>query len=136
MQLIVGVKGTGKTKAIIEEVNKASKETKGVVICIEYGRKLNYDISTRARLVDAQEYAIDNAAKLYGFVSGMIAGNYDITELYIDSALKICGDDIAAFEDCVVGIEKLCENYKIDCVMSVSAEPSALSEKTSAYIRK
>ena len=136
MQLIVGVKGTGKTKTLIEEVNKASTETKGVVICIEYGRKLNYDISTRARLVDAQEYGVDTADKLYGFVCGMVAGNYDITELFIDSGLKICGDDIAAFEDFVVKADKIANTYKIECVIAVSAEPSALSEKTSAFIRK
>ncbi len=136
MQLIVGVKGTGKTKAIIEEVNKASKETKGVVICIEYGRKLNYDISSRARLVDAQEYGIDTADKLYGFVCGMVAGNYDITELFIDSALKICGDDVAAFEDFVVNTNKIAETYKISVVLTASVDAAELTEKTSAFIRK
>lgn len=136
MQLIVGVKGTGKTKAIIEEVNKASNVTKGVVICIEYGRKLNYDISTRARLVDAQEYGIDSADKLYGFVCGMVACNYDITELFIDSALKICGDDVAAFEDFVVKFNSVAETYKIDCVITASVDPSALSEKTASFVRK
>lgn len=135
MQLIVGVKGTGKTKTLIEEVNKASNETKGVVICIEYGRKLNNDITTRARLVDALEYGIDSADKLYGFVCGMVACNYDITEIFIDSALKICGDDVAAFEDFVVKTEKIASTYKIDCVVTASTEASALSEKTSAYIR-
>ncbi len=136
MQLIVGVKGTGKTKAIIEEVNKASNVTKGVVICIEYGRKLNYDISTRARLVDAQEYGIDSADKLYGFVCGMVACNYDITEIFIDSALKICGDDVAAFEDFVVKFNAIAETYKIESVITASVDPSELSEKTASFVRK
>ena len=136
MQLIVGVKGTGKTKAIIEEVNKASNETKGVVICIEYGRKLNYDISTRARLVDAQEYCIDSADKLYGFICGMVACNYDITELFVDSALKICADDVAAFEEFVVNVSKICDTYKIECVMTASVDPSELTEKTASFVRK
>ena len=136
MQLIVGVKGTGKTKAIIEEVNKASNVTKGVVICIEHGRKLNYDISTRARLVDAQEYGIDTAEKLYGFVCGMVACNYDITELFIDSALKICGDDIAAFEEFVVKFDAIAKTYNLEPVITASVDPSALTEKTAAFIRK
>lgn len=136
MQLIVGLKGTGKTKTLIEEVNKASNETKGVVICIEYGRKLNSDITTRARLVDALEYGIDSADKLYGFLCGMVACNYDITEIFIDSALKICGDDIAAFENFVVKAENITSTYKIDCVMAVSCEVAALSDKTSAFVRK
>lgn len=134
MQLIVGVKGTGKTKTLIEQVNKAAIETKGIVICIEYGRKLNNDISTRARLVDAQEYAIDSADKLYGFVCGMVACNYDITEIFIDSALKICGDDVSAFEEFVVKVEKLCATYKIACVVTASTDASALTEKTAPYI--
>ncbi len=135
MQLIVGVKGTGKTKTLIEEVNKASKETKGVVICIEYGRKLNNDITTRARLVDALEYDIDSADKLYGFVCGMVACNYDITEIFIDSALKICADDIAAFEEFAVKVSKLCDSYNIECVVTASTDASALTEKTAAFIR-
>lgn len=135
MQLIVGLKGTGKTKTLIEEVNKAANETKGVVICIEYGRKLNNDINTRTRLVDAQEYGIDSADKLYGFLCGMVACNYDITEIFIDSALKICGDDIAAFEDFAVKAEKITSTYKIDCVMAVSCETSSL-DKTASFIRK
>ncbi len=135
MQLIVGVKGTGKTKTLIEEVNKASKETKGVVICIEYGRKLNNDITTRARLVDALEYGIDSADKLYGFVCGMVACNYDITEMFIDSALKICGDNVAEFEEFVVKFDKLCSSYNIECVVTASTDASALTEKTASFIR-
>ena len=136
MQLIVGLKGTGKTKTLIEEVNKASNETKGVVNCIEYGRKLNNDITTRARLVDALEYGIDSADKLYGFICGMVACNYDITEIFVDSALKICGDDINAFEDFAAKVNAIASTYKIDCVMAVSCEANALSDKTSAFIRK
>ncbi len=134
MQLIVGLKGTGKTKTLIEEVNKASKETKGVVICIEYGRKLNSDITTRARLVDALEYDINSADKLYGFVCGMIACNYDITEIFIDSALKICGDNIAEFEEFVVKTEKLASAYKINCLVTASVSAGDLSDKTAGYI--
>ena len=135
MQLIVGLKGTGKTKTLIEEVNRASNETKGVVICIEYGRKLNSDITTRARLVDALEYGIDSADKLYGFVCGMFACNYDITELYIDRALKICADDVAAFEEFVVKTAKLADLYKIDCIVTASCEAATLSEKVKGFIK-
>ena len=135
MQLIVGLKGTGKTKTLIEEVNRSSNDTKGVVICIEYGRKLNSDITTRARLVDALEYGIDSADKLYGFVCGMFACNYDITELYIDSALKICADDVAAFEEFVVKTAKLADLFKIDCIVTASCEAVTLSEKVKGFIK-
>ena len=136
MQLIVGLKGTGKTKTLIDAVNAASKETSGVVICIECGRKLTFDIKYHARLVDTEEYGVDDADKLYGFVCGMLAGNYDITELLIDSALKICGDDVAAFEEFVCKVEKITTAHKIECVIVASVAPEALSEKTSCFIKK
>ena len=135
MQLIVGVKGTGKTKALIDEVNKAARETDGVVICVEYGRKLTFDIKYHARLVDAKEYGIDSAETLYGFVCGMLACNYDITEIFIDSALKICGNDINEFEDFVVKFDRVLASHNIECVMTASIEAEKLSEKTSRFIR-
>ena len=134
MQLIVGVKGTGKTKALIDQVNKAASETDGVAICVEYGRKLTFDIQYHARLVDAKEYGINDAEKLYGFICGMLACNYDITEIFIDSALKICGDDIAAFEDFVVALDKVVSPHNVECVITASVEQSALSEKTLKFI--
>ena len=136
MQLIVGLKGTGKTKTLIEAVDKASQETKGVVICIECGRKLNSYIKYNTRLVDAQEYGVDDADKLYGFVCGMLAGNYDITEIFIDSALKICDGDVASFEEFVCKLEKITSAHKIECVIVASVDPAALSEKTTSFIKK
>lgn len=134
MQLIVGLKGTGKTKALIEKVNGASKESKGVVICIEYNRNLTFDIQYHARLVDAMEYGINDADKLYGFVCGMLAGNYDITDLFIDSALKICGDDIESFENFVEKTAAITEKHNIKCLITASVEEKNLSDKTRKYI--
>ena len=135
MQLIVGVKGTGKTKALIDEVNRVSKETDGVVICVEYGRKLTFDIKYHARLVDAKEYGINDAQTLYGFICGMLSGNYDITEIFIDSALKICGDDIESFENFVVELDKILHTHNAECVITASVEPEKLSEKTAKFVR-
>ena len=135
MQLLVGLKGTGKTKNLIEAVNKASTETNGVVICIECGRKLTFDIKPHARLVDTEEYGIKNATELYGFVCGMLAGNYDITEIFIDSALKMCGDDVTAFEDFVCKVEAITTAHKIECVIVASVDPSTLTEKTSCFVK-
>ena len=96
MKLIVGVRGTGKTKQLIEMVNKAAEESKGSVICIEYSNKLNFDITYKARLIDATKFHIDDAHKLTGFVAGIAASNHDITDLFIDSALKICNGGVGA----------------------------------------
>ena len=120
VKLIVGLKGTGKTKTLIEMVNKATTESKGSVICIERGSKLNYDITHKARLIDTDEYAVSDAQALYGFIAGITASNHDITDIFVDSALKICGNDMAAFEAFVKGVDKLADG-KLNCVMTVSA---------------
>ena len=122
VKLIVGLKGSGKTKTLIDLVNKATAESKGSVICIEKGNKLNYDITHKARLIDTDSFMVADGQALYGFVAGISAGNHDITDIFIDSALKICGDDMAAFEVFVAEIAKLAETVGFNCIMTVSAK--------------
>lgn len=123
LKLIVGVKGTGKTKTLIEMVNKAAVESKGSVICIERGTKLNYDVTHKARLIDTAAFDICDAQALYGFIAGITASDHDITDLFVDSALKICADDMAAFEKFVEEVNKLSEAAGYRCIMTVSAKP-------------
>ena len=98
LKLMIGVKGTGKTKTLIEMVNSAVNTSNGAVVCIENGDKLRYDIKYQARLINTEEFMISDAQSLYGFVAGILASNHDVTELFIDSALKICNNDMASFE--------------------------------------
>jgi len=98
LKLMIGVKGTGKTKTLIEMVNSAVNTSNGAVVCIEKGDKLRYDIKYQARLINTEEFMISDAQSLYGFVAGILASNHDVTELFIDSALKICNNDMASFE--------------------------------------
>ena len=98
LKLMIGVKGTGKTKTLIEMVNNATSISQGAVVCIEKGDKLRYDVKYQARLINTDEFLITDAEALYGFVAGILASNHDVTELFIDSALKICNNDIATFE--------------------------------------
>ena len=123
LKLIVGVKGTGKTKTLIELVNKAAAESKGSVICIERGSKLNYDVTHKARLIDSSSYKIEDGQALYGFIAGITASDHDITDLFVDSALKICGDDMQGFELFVKELDKLVTSAGYNCVMTVSAAP-------------
>ena len=90
VKIIIGVKGTGKTKQLIEAVHNALNATQGDVVCIERGTTLRYSISHKARLVDADEYVIDSADALYVFVAGILAGNHDVTDLFIDHTYNIC----------------------------------------------
>lgn len=134
MKLIVGVRGSGKTKQLIEMVNQSAEKSEGSVICVEYGNKLNFDITYKARLIDASIYKIDNADKLMGFISGISASNHDITHLFIDSALKICQNDIDAFATIVDTVATLAKEGNFDCVMTLSADVSECPESIRKYL--
>lgn len=134
VKLKVGLKGSGKTKMLVDEVHEASVKSKGVVVCIEYGGKLTYHVRTAARLIDAKDYGIKDAHSLYGFVCGTLACNYDITELFIDSALKICGDDVAAFEEFMYKLDDISGKIGVDCFITASIEHSALPEGLNKFL--
>ena len=94
IDIIIGKKGSGKTKKLIENANEAASKTSGNVVVIEKGNKLTYDLSHDVRLVDIDAYGIQGADALAGFVSGICAGNYDVTDILVDSTLKIVGADL------------------------------------------
>ena len=133
LKLIIGVKGTGKTKQLIELVNSASEQSKGSVVCIEKGTKLTYDIKHTARLIDTEQYGICDAQSLYGFLAGIIASNHDVTDIYIDSALKICQNDEASLDKLLDEVNALCEKHEFNCIMTVSIEAEKASEKIKKY---
>ncbi len=120
LKLIVGVKGTGKTKTLINLVNSALEVTKGDVVCVEKGAQLRYNIKPAARLVNVDEYMITDAQSLYGFIAGILSSNHDVTDLFLDGSLKICNRDISAFEQMVLELEKLVEKISINLTMTVS----------------
>ena len=135
IKLIVGVKGTGKTKNLVDEINKAANESHGAVVCVEYNRKLTYDINYRVRLVDAADYGIDNAEKLYGYVCGILAGNYDVTELFVYSALKICGNNIPEFEKFILRLNEITEKNNVHCVMTASLPAEQVPASLTVFVR-
>ena len=134
LKLIIGVKGTGKTKALISMVNTAVDHSQGDVVCIEKGVKLRYDVKYQARLIDTNEYFVCDAQSLYGFVAGIFASNHDVTDLFIDSALKICNDDVAAFDVFVEEINALATKLNINIVMTSSIPVESASETVKKYI--
>ena len=134
LKLIVGVKGTGKTKTLINLVNGALEVTKGDVVCIEKGTKLRYDIKPTARLVDVDEYMVADAQALYGFIAGIFASNHDVTDLFIDGTLKICCGDVAAFELLVTELDKLVQKIGVNLVMTASIDADAVSENVRKYM--
>ena len=93
IRVIMGKKGSGKTKQMIEMINNAVQTEHGNVVCIEKGNKLTFDIHYQIRLVEASQYNVDSYTALKGFISGLYAGNYDITHVFIDSLTKIVSSD-------------------------------------------
>ncbi len=134
VKLIVGLKGTGKTKMLIEMVNTATTTSKGSVVCLEKGDKLRFDIKYQARLIDVEEYSVAGASALHGFVAGLHASNSDITHIFVDSALKICGDNVAAFEEFVPAVETLAAKWNIEIVMTSSIAEADLPESLKKYL--
>ena len=137
LSLIVGVKGTGKTKHLIDLTNKALSASSGSVVCLEKGNKLRYDIKHQVRLIDTSEYFIEDGQSLYGFVAGILASDHDITHLFIDSALKICKDNTESFDLFLDECAKLVSLREgLDVVMTASIAVENLTETMKKYIEK
>lgn len=132
ISIITGKKGTGKTKILVDKITEASNNATGNVVCIEKGMKLTYDIPHKVRLVDADEYAIESFDTFYGFVMGMLAGNYDIQEIFVDGILKIGGRD---YDELGAMFEKLNAHAKdVNIIFTVSTDAQELPEKVKAFM--
>ena len=133
IRLITGKKGSGKTKIIIDRINTAVKNTNGCLVCIEKGETLRRSISYKVRWCDAEQFCIDSFDAFYGFVAGMLAGNYDIKEIYVDGILKIAGAD---FEELGRTLEKLDKLTGDDSVVTftVSADVSELPASVTKFV--
>ena len=134
MKLIIGVKGTGKTTTLIAMVNSTIDSSNGSVICIEKGDKLKFDIKYQCRLIDSDEYFVCDAQSLFGFIAGIFASNHDVTDLFIDSALKICGNDADAFDVFLGEMNKLSEKCGVNIVMTSSIPVEEASETVKKYL--
>ena len=122
IKLFIGGKGSGKTKTLIELTNNAAQTSNGSVVCIEKGDKLKHEITYKARLIDTDAFAVNNAEALYGFIAGILASNSDITDIFVDSSLKICGNDVADFEAMLPKLEKVAENVNVVMSASIAVE--------------
>lgn len=134
IKIFAGLKGSGKTKHLIDMVNEAQEKTTGSVVCIEKGTKLIHEINNQTRLVDISEYSIDSAEKLYGFVCGALSANFDITDIFIDSALKICADDMEGFEKFALKVLPILEQRNVSFTMTASVETEKIPESLKKYL--
>ena len=129
VRVIMGKKGSGKTKQMIDLINSAVQTEHGNVICIEKGKKLTFDIRYQIRLIEAGDYELDGYTALKGFVSGLYAGNYDITHVFIDSLTKIAGGECnAETETFLDWLNSFGEKHNIKCTVTIGDAASRASE--------
>ena len=132
IHVIMGLKGSGKTKKLLDAIHDAVAEAHGDVVCIEYGKKLTYDVTYKVRLVDSKEYGIKSPEMLKGFLSGLHAGNFDITHVFIDNLYKTIGN--AAGEEFVTWCAKFAAENNMEITMTISEDPAEAPEGIKQYI--
>ena len=134
VKLIMGLKGSGKTKQLIDLVHTAIEEERGDVICIEKGTKLTYDIPHKVRLIDSSQYSFDGYDFMKGFISGLHSANYDITHIFIDSVLKIIGVEIDERTEEFIGwCERFSERDNVKFTMTISADIALATDGMRKY---
>lgn len=134
IQVIMGLKGSGKTKKLIAAINETVANAQGDVVCIEYGNQLTYDITYRVRLVSTKEYGINNADKLKGLLSGLHAGNFDITNVFIDNLYKTIGTDRAVGEEFILWCAEFAKANNMNITLTVSDDAAQASDAVKAYL--
>ncbi|MDL2273337.1 hypothetical protein LJC34_02125 [Oscillospiraceae bacterium OttesenSCG-928-G22] len=132
--MIMGQKGTGKTKQLIELVGEAIENEKGSVVCIERGNKLTYDINYKARLIDSSHYQIEDYSMLKGFICGLYAGNYDISHIFIDSLYKVANcDDVEQIAPFIEWLEEFKNENGVSFTVTVSAPVELAPERVAKH---
>lgn len=134
VQLIVGKKGKGKTKHLLDKVNADIKVANGNIVYLDKSSKHMHELDNKVRLINVAEYGIENADQFVGFINGIISQDYDLEQMFFDSFLKIAhleGEDITPI---IARLAKLSESTKINFVLSVSMDENELPEEVKQYI--
>lgn len=132
IKLIVGKKGSGKTKQMVDMINENLSTVKGNIVCIEKSMQLGYNINTSVRLIDVDEYKVCGYEAFYGFFAGVLAGNYDIEQVYVDGIMKIGNGDMEGFGELLEKVDALTQDKTV--VFTVSADAEELTEKAKKYL--
>lgn len=138
VKLIVGERGSGKTKKLIDAVRAASQVSKGNVVCVEKGDTLRFDLNHRIRLIDINEYDVRGAEAYYGFISGLLAGNYDITEIFGDATVKILFGkeerNLEEMADFIERVERLAGSSSAEVIFAISCAVEDLPERIRKFV--
>ena len=134
VKVIMGLKGHGKTKKLIELVSRAADEEHGNVVCIERDEALRYDVPMSVRLIKLSDYKLTGYSQLQGFLSGLCAGNYDITHIFMDGLFKLAGtDSLNEAESFLNWCESFSDRENVKFTMTISADEAAATEGIKQY---
>ena len=128
VQLIVGKKGKGKTKHLLDKVNNEVKNISGNIVYLDKSTKHMYELNNKVRLIDVSEYVVENNSEFLGFVCGIISQDHDLQQMYFDSFLKIAALENADIQATVEKLDKISELFHVDFILSVSLDESELPE--------
>ena len=134
VQLIVGVKGKGKTKVLLDKVNAQIQKVEGNIVYLDKSTKHMYELNNKIRLIDVSDYMIENADAFLGFILGIISQDHDLQQMYLDSFLKISHLEGADITETIQKLEKVSEKFKIDFTISVSMEADDVPEAIKSNI--
>ncbi len=126
IKIIIGRKGSGKTKRLVDLVNEAAAKSLGNVVCIEKGDTLTYSVTHKARLIDADAFGISGYGEYYGLLSGIKAGNHDVVQIFGDATLRIGTRD---YEELVAFFERISKIDDVEFLFTVSADKEELPKK-------
>ncbi len=129
IKLIIGKKGSGKTKKLIDMVNDAAAVSKGNVVCIEKGDTLTFNITHKVRLIDAESFGISGYNEYYGMLCGINAGNHDVTHIFGDATLRIGSRDYDELADFLDRVSALAEESNVNFIFTLSCDEADLPAK-------
>ena len=132
IQLIVGPKGSGKTRLLIDMINESVPKVSGNIVCIEKSMQSTYHISPSCRLIDMDEYKIQDYNTFYGFFAGILAGNYDIQQVYIDGLMRVGKHTQEELADLLNRMDAIAEDKTI--IVTISAEKDELIDEIRKYL--
>ena len=134
IRMIYGKKGSGKTKKIIDAANEAVKSSTGELVFIDDDNRYMYDLRHEIRFVNATEYDVSSPDTFMGFICGILAGNYDMKQLFIDGFLRLVKSEMADLEPFFVKLEDITHRHGVDVVISASAKDDTVPEFLKKYI--
>ena len=134
VQLIVGKKGKGKTKQLLDKVNTEVKEVSGNIVYLDKSTKHMYELNNKVRLMDVSEFMVENSSEFLGFICGIVSQDRDLEKMFLDSFLKIAHLEDGDILPVITKLEKISEMFQVDFILSISLDEQDLPESLKSKI--